>query len=234
MARNTDKAPIGEFLWDHLDRAAIEKAWSTYNADCGEGESLPTPLEAFDFLKNTAAKLWVSRTNCIHGDLNATNVAIDASREDNPQAYIFDAAGMRADIQFRNLAALEVTTILFNSVGIDDRLIDTCKVAYQDTFLPDPVADPSRAHHFAQNVLTMITAIRSHFQSEQQKTAYALLVFDAVVRQLFGLGVQPSPNKVKNPIHACILAKWVTRWLSNMVPEVFTALTVSETRAVPE
>jgi hypothetical protein len=80
----------------------------------------------------------------------------------------------------------------------------------------------------------MILAIRSHFQSEQQQAAYALLVFDAAIRQLFGLGVQPSPNKVRNPVHACFLAAWATKWLMNVAPEVFATLNVSEKRAAPE
>jgi hypothetical protein len=57
--------------------------------------------------------------------------------------------------------------------------------------------------------------------SEQQKKAYALLVFSAAMQQLSGLGIQSSPNKVRNPLHACYLAAWVSSWIKSVVPELF-------------
>jgi hypothetical protein len=188
-----------------------------------------SPLAVFDFLKASNSKHWATRRNCAHGDLNATNVAIDATLPDNPQAYIFDAAGMRADFDLRDIATLEVTTILFNSVGIYEQLIRTCRSFYETEFLPAVTHDSASTSQLTQNVFTMVASIRSRFQSEQQKTAYALLVFDAAIRQLFGLGVQPSPNKVRNPLHACYLAAWAAKWLKNMAPELFGAQSVSET-----
>jgi hypothetical protein len=137
------------------------------------------------------------------------------------QAYIFDAAGMKPDFEFRDLATLEVTTILFNSVGIDEQIVRACHVFYEDEFLPEEAPNSTSTSQFTQNVFAMIAAIRSRFQSEQQKTAYALLVFDAALRQLSGLGIQPSPNKVRNPLHACYLAAWASRWVKAIAPDLF-------------
>ncbi len=211
------------FLWEHLDRGAIEKAWNSYDCRHLVKDGWPSPLATFDFLKASRAKHWATCRNCTHGDLNTTNVAIDASLPDNPQAYIIDAAGMKGDFDFRDLATLEVTTVLFNSVGIDEQLMQVCRPFYENDFLPTGAPDSASTSQFTQNVFAMIAAIRSCFESKQQKTAYALLVFDAALRQLFGLGIQPSPNKIRNPLHACYLAAWVSKWLKNVAPELFAA-----------
>ena len=215
-----DEVTVGTFMWSHLDRAAIEKAWSSCDTRQIVEDRFANPLEVFDALKASATKHWATRRNCTHGDLNATNIAIDASQPENPQAYVFDAAGMRADFDFRDLATLEVTSILFNSVGVDQQLIHASRIFYQDEFLPTlpPSAETTT---FTQNVFSTIFAIRSRFQVDQQKVTFALLVFDSALRQLCGIGFQPSPNKVKNPLHACYLAAWAARWLTTVAPHLF-------------
>ncbi len=215
-----DEVTVGTFMWRHLDRVAIEKAWSSCDTRKIVEDGFANPLIVFDNLMASTTKHWASRRNCTHGDLNATNIAIDASQPENPQAYIFDAAGMRADFDFRDLATLEVTSILFNSVGVDPQLIHASRIFYENEFLP--ALPPSNATTtFSQNVFNTIIAIRSRFQIDQQKTTYALLVFDAALRQLSGLGFQPSPNKVKNPLHACYLAAWAAKWLMTISPHFF-------------
>jgi len=218
-----DEVPVGTFLSSSLDRAAIERAWNSSDTRQLIDEGFLHPLIAFDALKASKAKHWATRRNCTHGDLNATNVAIDATQSENPQAYIFDAAGMRADFDFRDIATLEVTSILFNSVGVDPQLIHACRVLYADDFLP-MLLPSSTSTGFTLNVINAITAIRSQFQDDQKKTTYALLVFDAALRQLCGLGFQPSPNKVKNPLHACCLASWSAKWLLAIAPQLFSPI----------
>ena len=218
-----DEVPASEFIWEWLDRSAIEKTWNSCDTQKLLTNGFESPVAAYDHLKASDTKHWATRRSCSHGDLNSTNVAIDASNPNDPQAYIFDAAGMKPDFEFRDLATLEVTTILFNSVGIDDQLIQACHAFYQTEFLPvrKPVAGSN--DHLTENILTMILAIRSLFKTDLQKTAYALMVFDAVLRQLSGLGFQPSPNKVKNPLHACYLAAWIPAWLNQISSGIYPA-----------
>jgi CheY-like chemotaxis protein len=216
-----DEIPVSDFLWRHLARDAIERAWNSCDTPQRALEAGADPLATFDLLQASNARQWANRRACTHGDLNATNVAIDASLPNKPQAYIFDAGWMEADFDFRDLATLEVTTILFNSVGIDDQLIHASKTFYAAEFLPAQLPSPNSSDPLVQNVHSMISAIRSRMQSEQEKRAYALLVFSAALQQLSGLGIQPSPNKVRNPLHACFLAVWVSQWLKQILPEIF-------------
>jgi hypothetical protein len=223
-----DEVQLGGFLWEYLNRGAIEKAWNSCDTRQVVKGGAPSPIAVFDMLKASRMKQWATKRHCAHGDLNATNVTIDATHGDNPQAYIFDAAGMRADFDLRDIATLEVTTILFNSVGIDEQLIRVCRAFYEVDFIPKASPDPAEASPFTQNVFAMIAAIRARSQSEQHRTAYALLVFDASLRQLSGLGLQPSPNKVRNPVHACYLAAWISQWLKNVAPGLFSGQTLTE------
>ncbi len=222
-----DEVQVGAFLWSFLDRAAIENAWNSCDTRQIAEDGFASPLIVFDALKASTARHWVTRRNCTHGDLNATNIAIDASQPENPQAYVFDAAGMRADFDFRDLATLEITSILFNSVGVDQQLIHASRTFYQNEFLP-ALPPTSATSSFTQNVFSTIIAIRSRFQVVQQKTTYALLVFDAALRQLCGLGFQPSPNKVKNPLHACFLAAWAAKWLTTIAPHLIPSVETTQ------
>lgn len=211
--QSEDEIPVSAFLWECLNRVEMERAWGT----C-ETRELESPLDFFDGLRASNSRLWATRRACTHGDLNATNVAIDDSQTGKPQAYIFDAGWMQQDIEFRDLATLEVTTVLFNCVGTDENLLLACKRFYDSDFLPD--YDPTKDGDFTRNVQSMIVAIRSRFTTDDQKVAYALLVFGAALQQLFGMGVQPSPNKIANPLHACQLASWAGTWVRNITPHL--------------
>lgn len=210
------EVPVPEFFWEYLDREAMEKTWRQ-----AAGAGLADALAAYDVLKTSTAKVWTTRRNCNHGDLNATNIAIDADSATRPQAYIFDAAGIRSDFQLRDLATLEVTTILFNSPFMGDQF-EACKAMYRGDFLPD--ANPIAPLPIVTNVLNLIRAVRSRLTSDADRAAYSLLLFDASLRQLFGLAVQASPNKVRNPMHACALAAWIAEWLAHVAPNLLPGL----------
>lgn len=220
-----DEVAVSSFLWKHLDRNAIDRAWNKW----GDRQLVAqgNPVATFDLLKTANARQWAIRRACTHGDLNASNVAIDASLPNKPQAYIFDAGWMEADFEYRDLATLEVTTILFNSVGTDEQLIHASKTLYGSEFLPIALPIEQSASPFFQNVHSMITAIRSRMQANHQKKAYALLVFSAAIQQLSGLGIQSSPNKVRSPLHACHLAAWASNWLKSIAPELFSQNAIS-------
>lgn len=210
------QVPVPEFFWEYLDLEAMEKTWRQ-----AAGVGLADALGVFDLLKASPATVWATRRNCNHGDLNATNIAIDADSVSNPQAYIFDAAGIRSDFKLRDLATLEVTTILFNSPFMEDQF-ETCKTMYEGDFLPD--ANSIASLPIVTNVLSLIRAVRSQVTSDADRLAYALLVFDTSLRQLFGLAIQPSPNKVRNPMHACALAAWIAEWLAHIAPNLLPEL----------
>jgi hypothetical protein len=201
-----------EMLWKSLDKSSIEKAWG----EC-QHEGLESPLNVLSELEQSEKKVWAMRRSCIHWDLNATNIAIDVEDAGYPKAFIFDAGGMAGDFGLRDLAYLEVTTILFNSFGRDAEVVETCKVLYEAGIRPPRVVSPERMSSFGQNVLSTVLAIRERITSPEDCEAYAILVFDAVLRQLQGLNIQPSRNKVKDMGAACKLASWASVWVKRNV-----------------
>jgi len=217
------RVPLREVLWKYLNRDQVEAAWArtgvTEHLKAGES----SPMYVFDQLAKNTAQIWVRRRACIHGDLNATNVAVDPDHQDRPQAYIFDAAGMNPDLDLRDLATLEVTTLLFNSHGPDQKLLPTCRQFYQDGILPAAIFIPDDATPLIRNTVHLIAEIRKRVSASGDGTNYALVVFNAVLMQLFGLTVQPSRNKITHPLHASLLASWAALWLRKLAPDLATS-----------
>lgn len=207
--------PVTDLLFKYLDRDAIKKVLDAAKTTVPPEGGMLGPLEAMDRLRASTDRQWVTRCSCTHGDLNASNVAIDVGIPEQPQAYIFDGAGIHADLDFRDLATLEVTTIVFNSTGIDETFLDSCQALYSDGFAPH-IESSASLSPLTRNVFAMVGAIRQHAQTELQQATYAILALDAVLRQLSGLGIQPSPNKAKNPHHVCILANWIAAWVGRV------------------
>lgn len=213
--REEDEIRCSDFFWSGLSNDAMLKAWSSCESEQFTKLSLPNPIETFNRIKQSRAKCWSARRRCTHGDLNATNIAIDASDPNRPQAYIFDAANMHSDLEYRDLATLEITTILFNS-SADNDVLDAAKVFYTDGFVPD--LSTLTEVGLTRNVLQLLYAIRTQIPAEAAREAYPLLLFGAALQQLSGLGFQPSPNKVRNPLHACCLASWIAKWIVALSP----------------
>ncbi len=209
---SADNVLIGSLMWEHLDAQAIEKTWRAYRERLPNEPPTDSPIGLLASIRSSAEKCWTNRRSCVHGDLNATNVAIDTTQEGHPEAYIFDPAGMKADFALRDLAMLEVTTIVFNAAEAHEGLLDACRPFFSGEFLPK-VSPPPISSALTRNILSLISAIRENVVTEGERTVYALLVFDAVLVQLSGLGIQPSHNKVRSPAAACRMAEWIAEWV---------------------
>jgi CheY-like chemotaxis protein len=226
-----DSCRIEDLLWKHLDHSAIERILKRHESAVPDGRGR-SPIDVWDLIQASEIKHWVGRRTCVHGDLNATNIAIDATDRDLPQAYIFDAGNTASDCEFRDLANIEVTSILFNAIGDDEDLVARCQEFYGNEFLPHNVSTKD-ASTFARNVQTLISSLRMRVTSQQERAIYAVCVFDAAMRQLSGIAFQSSPNKVKNPVHACRLTEWAGRWLVSVAPEIFPFLPLFEEGRIP-
>jgi hypothetical protein len=101
--------------------------------------------------------LWAIETIGITGGFY---VAIDASPRQSPQAYIFDAGWMEADFGLRDLATLEVTTILFNSAQMNEDFVYVTTLLYDSGFIPGSLRADVEVADFAGNSHALIAAIR--------------------------------------------------------------------------
>ncbi len=112
------RVAVSELLWQWHDpaRACVR---------CGEryrGAEGGSPIQLLETLKVRSDWLWVKNRSCTHGDLNATNIALDRVG-DTWRAYIFDAEGVKADVAVRDLAMLEVTSLLHRNIALDEHFL---------------------------------------------------------------------------------------------------------------
>jgi hypothetical protein len=136
---------------------------------------------------------------------------------DTWRAYIFDAEGVRADVAVRDLAMLEVTSLLHRNIELDEDFFESCADLYvPGTTVPDacPTDSGINVH---RNTYELIREVRRQGLRIGNIATYALMVFDCVMQQLGGLGVESRGNKIHKPGDALRLAELAATWLTPLV-----------------
>jgi hypothetical protein len=206
--------PISELLLQWYDITKVEAAHLTHG-----GDKEAKPLRLLQHLRANKKLVWARRQTCTHGDLNATNIALEAV-EDGYRAYIFDAEGIHADVATRDLAMLETTLLLHQLILPPDKsLVEECRTIYTAGF-EIPELAPNKTLPLVQNTLKLIQEIRQHVLQQNQIQPYVLMVFDCSMLQLGGLAVQSRGNKIANPQDAVRLADLTASWLASVAPEL--------------
>jgi len=212
-----DQSQVSRLLWNWHDATKIRAAYTRHAA-----EASTEPLVLLEKIRSSQTLIWVKRRSCTHGDLNATNVAIEATA-DAYHAYIIDGAGMRADTAIRDFAMLEVTTLLHQNAGASVNVIRLCGALYTR---PDAdVSDPNDLAEWSdveRNTFQLIREIRKQGLQFSDIPNYALLVFDCAMMQLGGLMVQSRGNKIASPSDAVVVADFAARWLALVGPKIVT------------
>jgi hypothetical protein len=174
------------------------------------------PIEAFAKLMEDDTKIPYVQQAFLHGDLNTSNIAVDGS-DDALEAYIFDAAGTRPDLRIRDLAQVEVSALLHQSIQTSASLVEECAFLFTGTFLPDETPQPDSPH--LRNVFALIIELRKIARREQSERVYALAVLDYAVLQLGGLNFTVSANKIGTPRDAAVLVALCSHWYRNVARE---------------
>jgi hypothetical protein len=99
-----------------------------------------------------AANISASRTN-------ATNVAVDPKSPGRLQAFIFDAAGVHADLDTRDLAVLEVTSLLFASGGEVHQQFLAYQPFYTEGISPGDIPDDPTLPHLVRNTRRLLVRL---------------------------------------------------------------------------
>jgi len=208
-----DRFAVSTLLWRWHDLEKIKDACLRHGGDLGAGA-----VQLFEKLRVSTKELWVNRQSCTHGDLNATNIAMEAV-EAGYRAYIFDAEGIQADTATRDLAMLETTLLLHQQTASPaNSLVEDCKAIYAaDVVVLELTENPPP---LVRNTLKLILQIRQYVVQKNQIQAYALMVFDCAMLQLGGLAVQSRGNKIANPHDAVRLAELTASWLVSVAPEI--------------
>lgn len=198
-------------MWSGHNGEALQRQWQQLNGNeiINELGVDADPIALYHELCSDDSEITFKRQAFRHGDLNVSNIAIDIGNE-GVSAHIFDASGCGAGPNVRDLATLEISSLLHQPVSRNDSLIDQCANLYAAT---------SRHLNFAAhsdlviNTFKLISELRSKALQQADEYIYALMVFDNALIQLGGLAFGPSCNKIANPQEAARLAAYAARWL---------------------
>ena len=201
---------VREILWPHHQRERLEELWSQYA--CAPGGEAPesNPLTLLDELRRNETSVWVPIRACTHGDLNSTNVALDAENE-QIRAYIFDAAGVKQDVSLRDFATLEVTSLLHHPRSVGAGMVRGCADLYDTFVMPPETFNSGTGSDLLRNTRELIASIRRH-AAHSHEAEYALMVYDVAMLQLGGLAIEVSGNKISDPVEAALLAGLIAKW----------------------
>jgi CheY-like chemotaxis protein len=209
-AKTALMCPIRDLLWKWHDRDRIAGQWEAYGGRTRTGLTV-NPLGLYDRLEQSTVVVRVEQQSFLHGDLNITNVALDRG-DDGTRAYIFDAEGSTPDVNARDLAMLEVTSLLHQpSEGTS--LVEACAGLYDPEFImPENYTDIALSDR-TRNTMRLIDLIRKQAYDLIEPRIYAFLVFDISLLQLGGLAFTVSRNKISNPADAALLVALAGQWL---------------------
>jgi CheY-like chemotaxis protein len=200
-------AALSKLLWKHHEASRIANAWEKFGTGLPPEED---PSRLFESIRKSTQPIQYTQQAFVHGDLNASNIALDF-HPDHVEAFIIDPAGFGPEPNIKDLAALEVSALLHQpQTQNGDNLVAACSFLYAQEFAPDDPNDGA-ASYFA-NVRALIRAIRKLQAVNSERGLYSLLVFDSVLTQLGGLEITLSGNKIGNPTSAALLTTIVGKW----------------------
>ncbi len=206
-----------DLLWNAFhDRTKIEQAWERWGACLSGGSG---PLQVYDRLTQDQSRVTVSLRHFTHGDLNITNVALDETPS-GVHAYIFDASGIRRQVNVRDIAMLEVTALLHHARPYAVDLVRANESLYAETVsVPDDLPLPQ--DDLAANTAELIRNLRKRALEISSSLVYAVTLFDVALCQLEGLMyASGSLNKIGVPENAALLCKIISAWLARLDPSV--------------
>ena len=207
-----ERRPLREVIWASHERSILVKQWEQNGgSDIVERFGADAdPISLYDKVSSDNSEITFDRQSFRHGDLNITNVAIDLS-DDDVAAYIFDASGCAPGPSVRDLATLEVSSLLHHLGTRSESLVTSCEQLYLQAAVP--ASDVDQRSDLARNTFRLISEIRSKAVNQSDAYLYKLMVFDNALIQLGGLSFGPSCNKIGNPKDAVLLAALASLWL---------------------
>lgn len=223
--RSPDQRDVSSLLWKWHDTARIEAQWERWGGPQlvdALGKSFDA-IAALNTLKQCSMLQRLGVQTALHGDLNPSNVALDVGGG-VVRPYIFDASGVTAGVNFRDLAMLEVTSLLHLPSGSADDLVGACAALYESEEVLVQDGPPESLSGRQLTTWTLIAEIRRSAMKCQESTklAYAVTVFDHALIQLGGLAFAVSRNKIRDPEQAVKLAANVSNWIALVCPDLVT------------
>jgi len=153
-----DNREVCKLLWQHHDLARIEEQWNQRGGpDILKvwDSSVSSPVELFRDLQSDRTPQRYEHQTVLHGDLNVTNVALERAIG-GFHAFIFDASGTQGGVCVRDIAMLEVTTLLHQDE--EEGLTAACADLYCNDF--ESCALSAAGNDRIRNTISFVQALR--------------------------------------------------------------------------
>jgi CheY-like chemotaxis protein len=209
-----DSKPLKSLLWPAHDEQTLRDQWKDLQQRLSERVPLVDPVELYHELHQSEQKLRLRERSIVHGDLHMGNVALDSTPR-GLEAYIFDAGVIRRSTAGRDLAVLEVSTLLHQRLDFDT-LIYVCSVIYDASTPLDENTFASVTDPLAQTIIEFVRGLRTGVNAWNPAEIYALLVLDSALIQLGGLSFGTSGNRIADPRAAGVAAAFIARWYGSI------------------
>lgn len=219
-----DQQPVKSLMFGFLIPDELKEQWQIWGSrfELNPDDPSVDPVQTHSALMENTSIIRLRKQGCHHGDLNLTNIAVDRLEPQGLRAYIFDAGSCTPHVNVRDLAMLEVTSLLHQSLSGGEGLVEECSPAYDTGVdLPEGI-EKSAQSDVARNTLRMVREIRQQALKRAAQDVYALMVFDIAVMQLWGLAYTVSRNKITRPEDAALLATLASSWLRRAAPDLFS------------
>lgn len=202
-------------LWAHHKAATIASIWRQWGI--GSDDPLSDVVSLYECLSRNRTTFWYQHRGMLHGDLNPSNIAIEESAG-SCRGYIFDASGTRGGVSVKDLAVLEITSLLHRKASSDIALEALCPILYDSDRVLVEDLDTSGTSPGCRNTLELVRELRRQARQHVRLEIYALMLVDAALIQLGGLESTISRNKIGRPRDAAILCAAVARWFRRLAP----------------
>jgi hypothetical protein len=209
-----ESRPLCAVLWAAHDMENLASQWSRFRTDLQQHEPTGTdPIDLYSTLSASEERTRLNMRSIVHGDLHIGNVALDVAAG-SAEAYIFDPGASRTDVAGRDIASLEVSTILHQRIALATTF-DICSALYGSS---DPTGDVDSAAFPAQkrNTILFVRSLRTAAATWNDRSLYALMVFDSVLIQVGGLATGLSGNYIEDPRCATYLLAMAAAWYQSL------------------
>lgn len=198
-------------LCEWLSLPTIAEQWKRFGDEIQQVlRSNTDPTQLYSELSRCEEKVRLNEQSLVHGDLHLANVALDHV-DGKALAYIFDSGMMRRNVAGRDLAVLETSLVLHQSLNLE-AVIEVCAALY-----PIPSDTEENRHGVVhdpvgKNTVEFVRALRKQAEASNEIATYALMVFDTALIQVAGLAFGPTGNMINNQWAAVYFLGRVAEW----------------------
>jgi CheY-like chemotaxis protein len=204
---------VGSVLWPSHDESRLRDGWARAG-----GQTADDPSSLLIELRQRPELLIVKKRLC-HGDLHAGNVAIGED-SDQLRAYVIDAGVMAPSVWPRDVAVLEVSTLLHIDFGEAPNPVLSLSTLFDGTDPHGKNIDWQRIDPNAGNAARLIVSLRKSVRAECDEKCYVVLLLDFLLIQIGGVAFGTTYNKLVSAADAVLLLRLLKQWYGKLYLDV--------------